>query len=58
MDFKSWFNSLNSHLYALKLNHYLIIDDAADVPTTQVNAKEVILEKLLIRIENWKINCL
>ena len=52
-DFKSWFNSLNSHLYTLRLDHHLIIDDAAEVPTTQAN-EGVIPEKSLIRVENQK----
>ena len=54
-DFKSWFNSLNNHLYVLKLNYHLTIDDAAEVPTAQAN-EGVIPEKSLIRVENWKIN--
>ena len=55
-DFKSWFNSLNSHLYALRLDHHLIIDDAADVPAAQANGEGVIPEKSLIRVENQKTN--
>ena len=58
MDFKSWFNSLNSHLYTLRLNHHLIIDDATEVPTAQANGEGVVPEKSLIRVENWKTNCL
>ena len=57
-DFKSWFNLLNSHLYVLRLDHYLIIDDAAKVSTAQANGERVVPEKLLIRVENQKINCL
>ena len=34
----------------------MTIDDAANVPTAQANAEEVISEKLLIRVENWKTN--
>ena len=56
-DFKSWFNSLNSHLYMLRLDHHLTIDDAAEVPTAQAN-EGVIPKKSLIRVENQKINCL
>ena len=57
MDFKFWFNSLNSHLYALRLDHHLTIDDAAEVPAAQAN-EGVIPEKSLIRVENRKTNCL
>ena len=54
-DFKSWFNSLNSHLYPLKLDYHLTIDDAAEVPAAQAN-EGVIPEKSLIRVENQKTN--
>ena len=54
-DFKSWFNLLNNHLYTLKLNHHLTIDDAAEVLTAQAN-EGVIPKKSLIRVENWKTN--
>ena len=54
-DFKFWFNSLNSHLYMLRLDHYLTIDDAAEVPTAQAN-EGVIPKKSLIRVENQKTN--
>ena len=57
MDFKFWFNSLNSHLYTLKLNHHLTIDDATEVPTAQAN-EGVVPKKSLIRVENQKTNCL
>ena len=54
-DFKSWFNSLNNHLYALRLDHHLTIDDAAEVPAAQAN-EGVVPEKSLIRVENQKTN--
>ena len=54
-DFKSWFNSLNSHLYTLRLDHHLTIDDVAEIPAAQAN-EGVIPEKSLIRVENRKTN--
>ena len=56
MDFKSWFNSLNSHLYALRLDHHLTIDDAAEVLAAQANVLDATSNLIKINLVSSKLS--